>query len=604
MDFQVAYWLYLLIFISSLGIVFGLLMPLAYSWAPILQWMIILFFAIAGTKVGPAWLFIFLGFGLMGFRQFQSRSFYVGLQRSINSLNADKLHQLSKKAKDIYWGKGGEFWQDMAEALALFIEVKEEEANKLIDKWQAQVLTMPNEIKHLPANYRLIGNALMRNWDRIVEIYESELAKEELVKNDQAKDSKSKKKRVISPSILLPTARAYAELGDFEKAYQCIVKAKLDETQYPLAYIGQSILPFFALIGARKQTEQILEILDQNKNTFPESLISYWRGQSHLSVGNTETAIKFFEESKVQNPSKEFCLRVDRQIERARAKVGEIMSFHPEKEKQVHEVWNIFERADFVLAVIDPNSKSKAVLALFLINTILYFITDAYRLPGLQQNFENAFSMMVDATNWILLNLALFPKEALDGQYYRFFTYSFLHSSFTHYFLNMIMLYWFGRLAQNIFGTTRFLAIYLVGGVLSGVAQAVITPGLVTVGASGSLMAAFGAVLAGIYRLKDRLPKQVWQYQMIVLLGLAAAQLAVVDMLFTYVAPKAFPNMAPHIANFAHLGGFIAGVAFGLLVSPVPPKITDRFIDEEAVAMSEPALFASGSEEQDQSAKD
>ena len=103
MDFQVAYWLYLLIFFSSLGIVLGLFMPIAYSWAPILNWMAILFLAIAGVKVGPAWLFIVLGYGLAALRIIQSRRFYSGLQSSINSLNADKPHQHSKKAKDIYW---------------------------------------------------------------------------------------------------------------------------------------------------------------------------------------------------------------------------------------------------------------------------------------------------------------------------------------------------------------------------------------------------------------------------------------------------------------------------------------------------------------------
>ncbi len=591
MDFQVAYWLYLLVFLSSCGIVFGLFMPITYSWAPILHWMAILFLAIAGIKVGPAWLFILLGYGLAALRILQSRSFSTGLQGSINSLNAERLHELSKKAKDIYWGKSGEFWQDMAEALALFIEFKEEPANKLIDKWQAQVDSLPNEIRHLPANYRLIGNALMRKWQKIVEIYESDLLKEELNAQEQTIESKKKKKRRVSPSILLPTARAYAELGEFEKAHKCIVEAKLDETQYPLTYIGQSILPFFALIGARNETEHILEILEQNKRTFPESLINYWRGQSHLSVGNTQTAIKFFEESKAQNPSKEFCLRVDRQIERARNKTGELISFHPDKDKQVNEIWNIFVQADFVLAVVNPDNKSKAVLALFAINTLLYCLTDAYRLPAFQQNFQTAFSVVVDTTNWVFLNFALFSKEALAGQYYRFFTYSFLHSSFTHYFLNMFMLFWFGRLAQNIFGTARFLAIYIVGGVLSGIAQALLTPDLITVGASGSLMAAFGAVLAGIFRLKDRLPEQVWRYQMVVLLGLAFTQLALVDLAFNYVAPKAFPNMAPHIANFAHLGGFVAGVLFGLLVSPVPPKVTDKFVEEKKT-MNDPNLFA------------
>lgn len=591
MDFQVAYWLYLLVFLSSCGIVFGLFMPITYSWAPILHWMAILFLAIAGIKVGPAWLFILLGYGLAALRILQSRSFSTGLQGSINSLNAERLHELSKKAKDIYWGKSGEFWQDMAEALALFIEFKEEPANKLIDKWQAQVDSLPNEIRHLPANYRLIGNALMRKWQKIVEIYESDLLKEELNAQEQTIESKKKKKCRVSPSILLPTARAYAELGEFEKAHKCIVEAKLDETQYPLTYIGQSILPFFALIGARNETEHILEILEQNKRTFPESLINYWRGQSHLSVGNTQTAIKFFEESKAQNPSKEFCLRVDRQIERARNKTGELISFHPDKDKQVNEIWNIFVQADFVLAVVNPDNKSKAVLALFAINTLLYCLTDAYRLPAFQQIFQTAFSVVVDTTNWVFLNFALFSKEALAGQYYRFFTYSFLHSSFTHYFLNMIMLFWFGRLAQNIFGTARFLAIYIVGGVLSGIAQALLTPDLITVGASGSLMAAFGAVLAGIFRLKDRLPEQVWRYQMVVLLGLAFTQLALVDLAFNYVAPKAFPNMAPHIANFAHLGGFVAGVLFGLLVSPVPPKVTDKFVEEKKT-MNDPNLFA------------
>lgn len=599
MDFQVAYWLYLLIFFSSCGIVLGLFMPIAYSWAPILHWMAILFLAIAGIKVGPAWLFILLGYGLAALRILQSRSFSNGLQASINSLNAEQLHKLSKKAKDIYWGKGGDFWRDMAEALALFIEFKEEPANKLIDKWQAQLDSLPNEIKHLPANYRLIGNALMRKWEKIVEIYESDLLKEELNDQDEITDPKKKKKRV-SPSILLPTARAYAELGEFDKSYKCIVEAKLDETQYPLTYIGQSILPFFALIGARKETEQILEILEQNKNTFPDSLVNYWRGQSHLSVGNTKTAIKFFDEAKAQNPSKEFCVRVDRQIERAQNITGELISFHPEKDKLVHDIWNVFVRADFVLAVVNPDNKSKAILALFLINTVLYLITDAYRFPGLQQHFQTAFSVVVDTTYCIFSNFALFPKEALAGQYYRFFTYSFLHSSFTHYFLNMIMLFWFGRLAQNIFGTARFLAIYVVGGVLSGISQALLAPDLITVGASGSLMAAFGAVLAGIFRLKDRLPEQVWRYQMVVLLGLAFTQLALVDLTFNYVAPKAFPNMAPHIANFAHLGGFVAGVLFGLLVSPVPPKVTDKFVEENKT-MNDPDLLsqATGLDEAD-----
>ncbi|MBP7860194.1 rhomboid family intramembrane serine protease [bacterium] len=589
MDFQVAYWLYLLIFFSGLGIVLRLSVPIAYSWAPILQSLSILIIALVGLKIGPSWLFALVGYSLIVLIYLNSRSFYVGLQGSINALNAEKLHRLSKRARDIYWGKGGEFWHDMAEALALFIELKEDDANKLIEKWQMQVDSMPKEIRHLPGNYQLIGNALMRKWEKIVQIYE---------------ENTTRGIKTENPTILLPTARAYAELGEFEKSYQCIVKAKLEESQFPLAYVGQSILPFFALAGARKETEKLLEVLDKDKNTFPQSLANYWRGQSLLTAGDTATAIKFFEDAKADNPSKEFCQRVDRQIEKAKNRESELQSFHPDKLKHVNEVWNIFVKTDFVLAVVNPNRKSVAVLVLFILNTLVFLVSDAYEFPGLRQFSYTSVETLAGFTTYLIESFGLIPKLALAGQYYRFFTYSFLHANLTHYFLNMLMLYWFGRLAVNIFGTPRFLAIYIFGGFLGGIAQALIKPDELAIGASGCLMAAFGAVLAGIFRLKDRLPRSIWNAQMTLLISLAASQL-LLDKIIPVVAQHMAPKILPSIADLAHLGGFLAGLCFGLLVSPVPSKITDKFIDEEAVSMSDPVLFSlSGCEEKDESAKD
>lgn len=557
MDFQVKYWLFPLIFFSGLGIVLRMFMPISFAWGPMLQSAAVLAIALAGLKSPSTWIFVIVGWGLFLLIYLNSRSFYTGLQGSINALNSTKLHELSKKAKDIFWGKGGDFWRDMAEALALFIEYKEEEAEMIIFKWQQQVDSMPNELKHLPGNYRLIGNALMRKWDKIISIFENDLTG-----TAQAKTA----------SILLPTARAYAESGEFEKSYQCIVNAKLDETEHPLSYVGQSILPFFALIGARVETDKLLEILERNKKTFPESLVSYWRGQSFLTSGNTEAAIRLFEDAKTKNPSKEFVERVDRQIEKARSREGEVISFHPQKEKYVRDIWRIFEQKDFVMAVIAPERKSAAVITIIVINTIIFCISDAYNFPGLKQNFEQLYISLGHNTEYVIENFALVPKLALEGQYYRFVTYLFLHLYLTHYFLNMVMLYIFGRMAENIFGTARFLAIYFIGGFLSGIPQAILRPENIAVGASGALMAAFGAVLAGVYKLKGRLPAQIWKFYMSMLIGIASAQLLLDRFAPNLIANVPLPEQLPGIADLAHLGGFLAGMIMGLLLPPVPPR--------------------------------
>lgn len=87
-------------------------------------------------------------------------------------------------------------------------------------------------------------------------------------------------------------------------------------------------------------------------------------------------------------------------------------------------------------------------------------------------------------------------------QFWRLFTYQFLHADFGHILFNMIGLFFFGPIVERTIGSRRFLAFYLLCGVSGAIVASLLgaIPGLilmpsnaVLIGASGSL---FGILAA------------------------------------------------------------------------------------------------------------
>ena len=122
---------------------------------------------------------------------------------------------------------------------------------------------------------------------------------------------------------------------------------------------------------------------------------------------------------------------------------------------------------------------SNAVMYLILINILVYLVVKSnYPIKGLP----------------IIYYLGLVPGCVNMGWVWQFFTYMFVHSSFTHLLFNMLGLYMFGTILERELGTREFLLFYFVCGVLGGVISYVfyLLQGqymVVIVGASGSLYA-------------------------------------------------------------------------------------------------------------------
>ena len=99
--------------------------------------------------------------------------------------------------------------------------------------------------------------------------------------------------------------------------------------------------------------------------------------------------------------------------------------------------------------------------------------------------------------------LSLFKMGAMYGAFvqysplnlWRLVTPIFVHIGVEHFLFNMLTLYFMGKMAEQIFGTPRFLGLYLLAGVMGNAFTLLFTPNVIAAGASTSLFGLFAAVV-------------------------------------------------------------------------------------------------------------
>ena len=164
----------------------------------------------------------------------------------------------------------------------------------------------------------------------------------------------------------------------------------------------------------------------------------------------------------------------------------------------------------------------------------------------------------------VLLNFgAMFGPLIAEGQYWRLFTAIFLHVGLVHLAFNGFGLFIFGSLVEGAYGHARFALIYVISGLTGSVASYMLNSIAVGAGASGAIFGVLGA-LAAYFAAQRRVFGETARRSMIGVLVLAAINLA-------------FGFIVPGIDNMAHLGGFAAGIALGLILAPSYTVVTSVF---------------------------
>ena len=149
----------------------------------------------------------------------------------------------------------------------------------------------------------------------------------------------------------------------------------------------------------------------------------------------------------------------------------------------------------------------------------------------------------------------------IGGEWWRLFTSTFLHFGLIHLAFNMYALSLNGAMAERIFGSMRYLLIYVCAGLAGSVASLCWHPIVNGAGASGAIFGIFGALLAFFLRSPAGVPASVGKRQR-----------TSVALFIAYTLLNG--SRIQGIDNAAHLGGLCAGFVVGLLL--VRPLDTDR----------------------------
>jgi len=141
---------------------------------------------------------------------------------------------------------------------------------------------------------------------------------------------------------------------------------------------------------------------------------------------------------------------------------------------------------------------------------------------------------------------ALFGPAVAAGDWWRIITAGFLHAGPLHILLNMYFLWFLGNLLEPAIGKLRFGIIYFVSLVGGSLGALLVSPGAVTVGASGAV---FGLMGAGILVMRARGIDPMQS-------GLGVTLLLNLGISF----------LIPNISIGGHIGGLLAGGAVAYLM--------------------------------------
>ena len=129
-------------------------------------------------------------------------------------------------------------------------------------------------------------------------------------------------------------------------------------------------------------------------------------------------------------------------------------------------------------------------------------------------------------------------------------THLFLHGSFEHFFINMLVFFFFAPVLERKIGSSKFLLIFFLAGIFAGIGWS-LTSVSPAVGASGALMGIFATLAVLMPRMRVYLffivPLEIW---MVVIL------FALYDFFMI--------GSGDMIAHTAHLSGLFFGLLAGM----------------------------------------
>lgn len=151
-------------------------------------------------------------------------------------------------------------------------------------------------------------------------------------------------------------------------------------------------------------------------------------------------------------------------------------------------------------------NKKSVNLVIVIVTAVVFFALEFWEKTTTEGEFYG------NSTYFLLNHGALYAPLVLKGEWYRLFTYQFLHSGIQHLLSNMLLLYFVGNFVERFAGRLRYVALYFGSGILAGLGSILYNGYVLTgrvsfqvfskaegfpvcVGASGAVFGVVGAML-------------------------------------------------------------------------------------------------------------
>lgn len=339
-----------------------------------------------------------------------------------------------------------------------------------------------------------------------------------------------------TPELAVMQLRALGECGRISEmvATYASLRAKLPEAERRTAEL-------FVLAFAGRETA-LKAMLGRNRSPYDAETKAYWKAIAALSAGKGAAAVLHDLAAKATRSTTR--LAAARHLESAAQQPP------PTLPPDAIQTLNTLEARIMHEADVAALPRRRAYATLVLLAAIFAMFA-AELLKGDPEDLATLFTLG-----------GLWPASVLkEGEWWRLASALFLHFGWAHLAVNALSLYVLGRAVEARFGTPGMFVIYSAGGLLSSSAvlflmnEGIIAEGLL-VGASGAIMALFGAIIASQVANWRRSRDVLDRRPVMAFLGLIGLQ-TVIDLTL------------PQVSLAAHLAGLIAGFIIALPLATV-----------------------------------
>src|SRR3989475_307204 len=144
--------------------------------------------------------------------------------------------------------------------------------------------------------------------------------------------------------------------------------------------------------------------------------------------------------------------------------------------------------------------------------------------------------------------------EIAQGQWWRFVTPIFIHIGLLHLFFNSYALWIVGPQVEKLYGSARFVILYVLTGVAGVYGSYSYHPYTISAGASGAIFGLFGVLLVFGIRYRDSIPPFFKRA-----VGTGVLPVIIINLIIGF-------TLRSFVDNAAHIGGLLAGGALAAIV--------------------------------------